>query len=296
MLSNNKISRSLAITTHIGCKNQCAYCPQHTIIKSYSAHSSKSKMHLDDFKKYIASVPRSIPLSFAGFSEPWLNPETTAMLLYANEKGFPIRVNTTLVGMQKEDIMQMGKVPFIKFAVHLPDNAAHTKIKVDENYLEVLETLISSKLQKQFFKYHKEKNTDLATEIKELLQMHNKKAHSFGLNNRAGYSKTEYNYFLPNKAKKLKACSDFRHNILLPNGDVVLCHMDWAMQHVLGNLGEISYNELYTSDEFEIIQQALSNPKSALLCRQCEKDIVKRSSFAQVLKNMDNLLKGRKLY
>lgn len=296
MRSNNKISRSLAITTHIGCKNQCAYCPQHTIIKAYSAHSSKTKMQLEDFKKYISTVPTSVPLSFAGFSEPWLNAEATAMLLYANEKGFSIRVNTTLVGMQKEDIAQIEKIPFIKFAVHLPDNAAHTKIKVNQAYLEVLEALLTSKIQHQFFKYHKEKNADLATEIKELFKKHKKKAHSFGLNNRAGFSKTEYKYFLPNKEKKLKACEDFNHNILLPNGDVVLCHMDWAMQHVLGNLEKIAYNELYTTEEFKKIQDALSNPQTPLLCRHCEKDIVQRSRFAQSLKNMENLIKGRKLY
>ncbi len=296
MRSNNKISRSLAITTHIGCKNQCVYCPQNTIIKAYSAHSSKRKMQLEDFKNYIKTVPTTVPLSFAGFSEPWLNPEATAMLLYANEKGFSVRVNTTLIGMNKEDILQMETIPFVKFAVHLPDNAAHTNIKVNKDYLDVLETLISSKLQKQFFKYHEEKNTDLAPEIKALLKKHNKKAHSFGLNNRAGFSKTEYSYYLPNKDKKLKACEDFKHNILLPNGDVVLCHMDWAMQHILGNVEKISYNELFTSEEFIKIQKALSNPQSPLLCRQCEKDIVERSSFAQSLKNIKNLIQGRKLY
>ena len=34
------------------------------------------------------------------------------------------------------------------------------------------------------------------------------------------------------------------HNVLLPNGDVVLCCMDFGMQHVLGNLKRQSYEEI----------------------------------------------------
>jgi sulfatase maturation enzyme AslB (radical SAM superfamily) len=72
--------------------------------------------------------------------------------------------------------------------------------------------------------------------------------------------------------------------------------MDWNLKHIIGNLKKTSYNEMYFSEEFQKINRALSNPNSDLLCRQCEKDIVQRSSFNQFIKNMDNLLKGRKLY
>ena len=63
-----------------------------------------------------------------------------------------------------------------------------------------------------------------------------------------------------------------------------------------GNLGKIAYSELYTSEEFQKIQKALSNSQTPLLCRQCEKDIVVRGRFAQSMKNIKNSIKGRKLY
>jgi len=291
-----QINSSLAITTIIGCRNQCSYCPQKTVIKAYSTISKDSLMSLENFKKYISTVPKNIPLSFAGFSEPWLNTEATAMLLYANNNGFPIRVNSTLIGMNPEDIQKMEEVPFIKFAIHLPDNSKHTKINVDSIYLETLESLLKSNIKNQFFKYHKENDIDLHPEVKEVISKYKAKITSFGLNNRAGYSETEYQYSQPNKEKTLKACEDFRHNILLPNGDVALCHMDWNLKHILGNLNEISYSNLYTSEEFKKINLALSNPNADLLCRQCEKDIVKRGVVNQSLYYLKNKITRKKLY
>jgi organic radical activating enzyme len=296
MAKYQDINSSLAITTIIGCKNRCSYCPQKTVIKAYTAISKDSLMSLENFKKYISTIPKNITLSFAGFSEPWINIEATAMLLHANKNGFPIRVNTTLIGMRTEDVEKMEQVPFIKFAVHLPDNSNHTKINVDSIYLETLESLLKSNIKNQFFKYHKENDIDLHPEVKKVFSKFKAKITSFGLNNRAGYSKTEYQYAQPNKGKILKACEDFKHNILLPNGDVALCHMDWNLKHILGNLSEISYPELYTSDEFKKIQNALLNPNSDLLCRQCEKDIVKRNLIIQKIKNISDLIKGEKLY
>jgi uncharacterized Fe-S cluster-containing radical SAM superfamily protein len=296
MAKYQHINSSLAITTVIGCKNQCSYCPQKTIIKAFIAISKNSIMRLDNFKKFISTVPKNITLSFAGFSEPWLNTEATEMLLYANSNGFPIRVNTTLIGMNSNDIKRMEDVPFVKFAVHLPDNSKHTKIIVDSTYLETLESLLKSTLKNTFFKYHKENDIDLHPKVRKVISKYKAKITSFGLNNRAGYSETEYQYSQPNKGKILIACEDFRHNILLPNGDVALCHMDWNLKHILGNLKDISYPELYTSDEFRKIKDALSKPNSDLLCRQCEKDIVKRNAVRQKIKNISDLIKGKKLY
>ena len=34
------------------------------------------------------------------------------------------------------------------------------------------------------------------------------------------------------------------HNVMLPNGDVSLCCMDYGLEHILGNLFEQSYDEI----------------------------------------------------
>jgi hypothetical protein len=38
------------------------------------------------------------------------------------------------------------------------------------------------------------------------------------------------------------------HNVLLPNGDISLCCMDYGLQHILGNLFESSYEDIVPVD------------------------------------------------
>ncbi len=128
-INRNVLKSSLAITTNVGCKNSCSYCPQKSIIQAYKKMSAETNMSFDTFTSSVKSVPRSVALSFSGFSEPWLNPDCTRMILYAHDQKFKIRVNSTLIGMQPEDIHQLTTVPFIKFVVHLPDNQHLTRIK-----------------------------------------------------------------------------------------------------------------------------------------------------------------------
>ncbi len=250
----------------------------------------------EDFKTFIATVPKTIPLSFAGFSEPWLNPATTEMLLYAHSQGYSIRVNTTLMGVATADLKAMEKVPFIRFAVHLPDDKGHTKIRVDDAYLAVLEFLLKSGIQQQFYKYHKIENAALNADVKKILKKYNRKACVFALNNRAGYAATVNKYLTPNKTAKLRKCPDFKHNILLPNGDVVLCHMDWAMKHVLGNLSNSAYADIFKSEPFLKVHQALTDPRLELLCRQCEKDIVYRNAISSLFQAIMSFFKRDSIY
>lgn len=52
----------------------------------------------------------------------------------------------------------------------------------------------------------------------------------------------------------------FKQNVVLPNGDVYLCCMDYGLKHKLGNLLEQNFNELDRSGMYE-------------LCKTCEKYI-----------------------
>src|ERR1700758_730845 len=64
--------RHLEITTMIGCKVACIYCPQDKISRRY--FGSNRMMKFDDFKIYVQRVPRHVVLHFTGFAEPLLNP------------------------------------------------------------------------------------------------------------------------------------------------------------------------------------------------------------------------------
>jgi hypothetical protein len=49
------------------------------------------------------------------------------------------------------------------------------------------------------------------------------------------------------------------HNVMLPNGDVSLCCMDYGLKHILGNLYEQDYEEIIPE-----------NNQCFELCRLCE--------------------------
>lgn len=44
----------------------------------------------------------------------------------------------------------------------------------------------------------------------------------------------------------------FTHNVMMPNGDVVLCCSDYGMKHKLGNLLETNFNDLKRGCDYEL--------------------------------------------
>ena len=294
-LFNHRLRSSLAITTNVGCKNVCSYCPQKSIVQAYNQLSEVISMSFDTFETAVESVPGSVALSFSGFSEPWLNPDCTRMVLLAHEKEFKIRVNTTLIGMQPEDIHQLASVPFIKFVVHLPDNQNLTRIRVDKTYLDNLVLILKEPPLNLTWKFHQSSSElNIHPEVFEVLQRHKAPVQIFGLNSRAGKVNSGTKYEPVNKGRVLLECQDFHHNILLPNGDVALCHMDWSLKHILGNLLTMEYSAIHSSKAFKDLQLALSQPDADILCRACEKDTVKRTIPRQIVNQLKKKLTGEK--
>lgn len=271
-----KTERSLSVTTKIGCVNNCSYCPQAVFIKAYRQRSDITMMSFDMFKTCIDKVPQRIIICFAGFCEPWLNPECTEMLLYTNRKGNLIRVNTTLIGMTVKDIDAFTKVPFRNFAVHLPDNLGYSKIKVDDHYLEVIEKLACSRIHNLMWKFHKTSDdVNIRPEVLQILKKYQINVRNFGLSDRAGNIMISAEKELIRKSGEIKKCMDFHHNVLFPNGDIGLCHMDWQLKHIIGNLYDNDFESIYKSEGFNDVINGLKDESFDLNCRYCEKSVIK---------------------
>ena len=216
------------------------------------------------------------------------------MVLHAHRQDYKIRVNTTLIGMKASDIMQLKEVPFIKFVVHLPDNQELTHIRVDESYLQNLKLVLQEQPRKLMWKFHHgPSGADIHPRVREVLQAYGAKVSYFGLNSRAGKVDAGSEYRVPNQGRVLRHCQDFHHNILLPNGDVVLCHMDWSLRHILGNLLTGDYSSLHTGKAFRELIESLDRPEADILCRQCEKDNIKRSLPAYLLHQFRGKISGK---
>jgi len=291
-------SARLSINTIIGCRVQCTFCPQVLLMDRYANQNNVDEitwgnpvvMEFEKFKTCIDKVPLNVAVYFAGFAEPWINPECTKMLLYAYERGHRIGVYTTLVGMKLEDIEKIKHVKFEIFDIHLPDAQNYAKIAINKNYLEVLKKALEEISDVTYMSMG-----DLPPKIEEIVG--NEKDTKRHMHDRAGNN--EFGHKTPKKYGPLLcgfASKDgvniLNQNFLLPNGDVALCCMDYGLDHIIGNLITLNYDDLFKSEEFLTVKQKLAADDSNIMCRTCNASIkaknrsgITKLHFCRICKN-----------
>ena len=269
---------TLEITTKIGCRNNCAYCPQDRLIGAFSrkrdqTHLDRAKsngifmMGPETFARCLARVPVSVDIHFTGMCEPWLNPDCTRMLLLAHERGHRIAASTTLAGMTFHDIDALAEVPFKIFWLHLPSAEGLEAIRVDADYLGLLERMLASPIPLRCH-FHGQK-------LHPALESLSDHVHRQTLSIRSGNARAAGGCPpVRRNPGRITCARNLRCNVLLPSGDVVLCCNDYGMQHVLGNLLTDHYTDLHRSPEFHRVQQGLGDPGMEILCRYCDVDVV----------------------
>jgi sulfatase maturation enzyme AslB (radical SAM superfamily) len=254
---------NLEISTVVGCRMNCDYCPQKIHISKYLESKGTLQMTFHDFKTMLSTVPKNVEIVFAGMAEPWLNKWATDMVLYSFDQGYKVGVYTTTVGMKEEDARRLRGLPFMYFTVHLPDADGLMTLKVTEQYLLVLlmilrgipdaQKMVVGRLHPEVEKYTGPVSDGSA-----------------GLLSRAGNLKT---LAINRKYGPLEcsACGPkIDHNVLLPNGDVLLCCMDYSQEHVIGNLLHGTYEGLFTSPEYLRVMDGLKDDTKEIKCRYCE--------------------------
>ena len=265
-------SISLEITTKIGCSNFCKYCPQDVLIKSYSERSNIFFLSFENFSKILAKIPKKVDILFSGFCESFLNKDCFRMIELASKKGHVVTLNTTLMGMDIGDAKKIKNNLVEYFLIHLPNEKGDEKIIVDERYLQVLQTLLKNKIDIKFISFGNPNKR-----VEEILNYWRipKKEYVVkveNLNQRAGNLSP---YISLNKGCKKLICSTERlkKNVLLPNGDVVLCCMDYCLKHTLGNLLKQNYDELFMGKEFIKLNHKLERGGEGTLCKSCHMGI-----------------------
>jgi len=277
--------RALEITTNIGCKNKCRYCPQKKIISAYLKRSHITDMNLSMFKDYLKKVPNDKIIVFSGFSEPFLNQECSSMILYAHRCGYKISVYTTVVGMKESDIELIKDIPFLVFGVHLPYDDGQTKIEVNNTYLKIINKIVDYKINNLIFLgIQSKKIKTLPPALEELLKKSDFSVINEIMHTRAGNVQMKRKIVEnPNRINgKLEFCNRLNNPTLLPNGDVVLCCMDWSLKHILGNLLEIDYMDLFKTDTFLDIVKGFVDENIDTLCRYCDFAIIKEANCTSV--------------
>lgn len=274
----NKITATLEITTVVHCVNVCCYCPQQLLMAKYNNQTEK-RMSLETFKTCLSKVPKEIVIDFSGYAEPFLNKNAHLMIKHAYEEGYKIRLFTTLVGLTLENFDTIKKIPFIHVSTHLPDDEGYMKCDVNDKYLEVAREYVRHIHNPNPHVYgtlHR-KLTPIFSNVRTM------KASDQDLHTRANNVKTDkitvkpHNYITGNiecDVIRREGGTLLNHNVLLPNGDIQMCCMDYGLEHKFGNLLTDSYEDIFKSDGYKYVQNGLKEDAPYdILCRTCKEAI-----------------------
>lgn len=243
----------LEITTHIGCPMNCIDCPQDLLKSRYKG---KKTLNFEDYRKAIDKVPRECRIDFSGMCEPFVNKDCSEMILYAARE-HPIALYTTLQGATLEDWEKLKGIRPEVTTIHLPDKEGRSTFRITEEYLELLNRWwpdnysCHGQLDDRVIPYMKPRNL--------ITFMHD----------RAGNVEDRPHRTIGTD-RHLRCMTSGRamdHNVLLPDGTVVMCCMDYGMTGVFGNLFEQSYEEVLHSNEAERLRGTLIKGES--ICRHC---------------------------
>lgn len=255
---------AMDITTIVGCSVRCDYCPQDKLVSTYRSRGGVRKMAFETYRNILKKLPPDRIIHFSGMAEPWQNDNCTEMLLYTHDRGYEVTAFTTTVGMGEEDIEKIKSVPFNRFVVHLPDREGYSKIDVNDKYLKKLDRIVRSGIRNCEFMTM----GTLQPAVKKVL---GRRVSRTRMMSRAG---NLANVRAPKRLKgpiRCRSCGDsLDHNVLLPNGDVVLCCMDYGLKHTPGNLISMNYRDLFHSETFQYVQHGLDDDSHDILCRYCE--------------------------
>lgn len=285
---------TLEITTMLGCPLMCTFCPQPRLKRKYEKNNDlrekESKyMTLENFRLILSKTPKHVRIDFSGMAEPWANPDCTEMLRIALESGYTVAVFSTLYGMSEQDadlvveLLRKYREQIAAVCLHLPDaNGNMPGWKHSKNWENVFIKLKGLK-EENVLNVFDIMTMDGSGAVHEDLDHLNLKILPWHGHTRAGsldesnvgqqniYTRT------PHNATPVSCASTpfYDHNVVFPNGDVVLCCMDYDMKHVIGNLLRQDYYDLFTGAEMNRLRQINMAPgySECSICKSCNQTL-----------------------
>jgi hypothetical protein len=218
-------------------------------------------MSLELFQTCLSKLPREAELDFGGMCEPFINPDCGRMIRLALERGNPVTVFTTTQGMTRDDVETLKLVPANRISLHLPDDSGRMNLEVTDRYLETLKECARPGCHFSFFGKINHRVAALFGWSTEVI--------GSWPSSRAGNVAELAGRVAPGPIRCQRGVS-MKRNVLLPSGDVVLCCMDYALKHVLGNLVNQNYADLHRSPEYLRVIAGQLDPSMDILCRTCE--------------------------
>jgi hypothetical protein len=198
------------------------------------------------------------------------------MLLFALERGHGLRIHTTLRGVTLADVDVFAAIPparLKQLSVHLPSrDPGLERHPVDPGYLGVLSSLLERGIPLRLNVHGSGSDPKVVC----LLEAHgipspaprdtHTRAGNVDLSGVAALGSRR----LPARIAGKLGCRRPGWRVLLPNGEVALCCMDYGLDHVLGSLLESDFETVFYGAAWSEVQRAREDESLDVLCRTCE--------------------------
>lgn len=268
----------MELTTMIGCPLMCTFCPQENLRDGYG--TGTKYMSQVDLTKMLVKLPRNTRIDFSGMSEPWANPDCTSMLEEVLYMGFKVAIYTTLYGMKDPErvrkVLEAHPNQVEVIMIHLPDANGNMKgWKNSEEWQKAAAIISNTNVLCGVGAMTMDKTGLVHPDLQPMVGrlsgwVGHTRADSLNLEQIGG----QVINITPHNEFSLTCASTpfYDRNVLLPNGDVVLCCMDYNLTHVLGNLLTQTYEEIMQGKPLLDLIALNEAPEfnKCSICKSCE--------------------------
>lgn len=252
---------TMEITVSFPCVNACKFCPQD---KWRSAYSGRNRLSFDAFRTLLEKIPRNVRIDFSGFSEPFANREAALMMRWAHRQGYGVGLFTTLVGLREEDVEIISEVPFYPCNLHLPDDV-NFKVRDEEKWLRTFKLFARHVLFDNAVYHIGNVSPAIVQEVQRVQR--------FPSLSRSNNVNPEVTLPVARRTGRIGCAASkdrFDRNVMMPDGTVYLCCMDWSLRHQLGDLNVQSYDALFQGEVYRSIVRGMNDESIDSICRYCE--------------------------
>ena len=268
----------MELTTMIGCPLRCSFCPQENLLQSYGKDTKY--MSQVDLTRMLVKLPKNTRIDFSGMSEPWANPSCTSMLEEVLYMGFKVAIYTTLYGMEDPErvkkVIEAHKDQIEVVMLHLPDSNGNMKgWKNSPEWMEALRIMATLDVPCGVGAMTMDRSGVVHPDLQPIVgQLAGWMGHTRADSLDVGQIGEQVISMTPHNIFSLTCASTpfYDRNVLLPNGSVVLCCMDYNLSHVLGNLLEQTYEEVMQGKpllDLIALNEAPTYSKCSI-CKACE--------------------------
>jgi MoaA/NifB/PqqE/SkfB family radical SAM enzyme len=272
------------IQTQAGCNGRCVFCPNEEVLKSDLEHG---RMPLDLFHKIIDELAQQPPrrIGLYMMNEPMLDKRMPDLVRIVTQripstKSQIITNGTHLTPDRGEALVEAG-IKQVKCSLQSLDPETNREImgydsrKVIDNCIAFQNTLKRKKAKDVDFRISMvitKKNVNQVDETRRFWAKHGVRLVTSALENRGGNIKIagELNVgAMRSMGNCIRPSRDF---MVLFNGDVPLCCVDWHRTVVLGNVARQTIYDVWHSQTVEQIRDGLAEGNASKLpaiCTNC---------------------------